>query len=739
MSFAALNYLLALPLCGLPVLVHLWHKRHATPIRWPLMELLIQAESSSRSARRLKDVLLMLLRILLLLLIVLAFSRPILHVRPAGLLGALTQSSAVIVLDASMSMQDKRDGKSQFKRAQELAAKVAENLKGGRIEFMLLDGKLNSVANTQSDTFGNVVQAIRDAEVTYDTADLTAALQRLDQQAQETGHPTDIYLVTDNQATSWNDRSSARNEALRKLTERVRVSLVLPGQHSPSDGESEKEDREPSNEGNASIVDLVGWPHEIADTDAPIQFRVEVANFGPARAVDVQLRIAETPVGTTRLDLSAWGQGRAIFEHQFDEPGLYVVEAEITDEGLDADNRRWLVVEAPETIPVLCFENRMPGSGVSSVSETAFLRSFLSPETGRETARNRLFQPRLANLDELQDLPDDFRGIIVIANVPQLDEEQTHALTSLVESGASAAFFLGPDVSVEDYNRDLFRDGWGLLPAKLLPATGENLAELDDWNRAWHVDTSKLEHAMFRYAGSDEQRAIILRSVRFSKAFEVDDSALDGGTTETIARFSNGRPFILEKRLDRGHVLLFTTGCDKRWGSLPLSNAIVFLDRCFRYLAATSLPRRNLQVGQSIVLDREATLEDALLLRPDNREVAIPAGNTDRGQPAFICEDTSEPGLYAIRAEKEQPDLFAVNVGAAESDLRPMTAAELQEAYPDFRCTFAAEGQDEQAELTAPRPVEIWHLLAFAALLITVIEIFVAKRLEPGPIGQLHP
>jgi len=741
MSFAAWGFLLALPLCGIPVLVHLWNREKPITVRWPLMQLLMETEAESRSARRLRDVLLMLLRILLVLLIVLAFSRPIVWISPGGLFGMFVPSSNVIVLDASMSMQSEQDGSSGFENAKQLAEDLARDLRGTRIELLLLTDRLESVADTRTDGFGGLRHAIREAQVTYRSADFTAALRTLGEQARQTGHPTDVYLVTDNQASGWRDQSAACNESLRKLGEHLRVSLVTPDDEVPietestDNGQSQKDrtnrKQPPAPTGNACVAELVSWPHEVADTEAPTQFRAEIANFGPAQTVDVQLRLSDSEIDSKQVELDPGGRKKVVFEHQFDKPGVYAVAAEISDERLQCDNRRWLAVDVPEPIPVICFDNGRTQDDRGAPSQTEFLCSFLSPKKPRQDGRAKpLFAPRTTELRELEELGESFRGVVVLANVEKLTEAQADKLIGMVESGTGVAIFLGPDVSVDAYNSQLFRDGWGLLPARLQSdAKGDELAKLTDWNDAWHVDTSFVEHPVFRYAGSDDQRSTMLRSVRFSKAFDVDDASLPLGSPSLVARFSNERPFVLEKSLDQGRVLLFTTSCDLRWGTLPLSNALVFVDRAFRYLAASQLPQRNRLAGQSIVYRRTATHDDATLTTPDRREVIVQPGHTDRGRPAYVHKAANEPGLYTLRVEDDPLQLFAVNVNVAESDLQRMTEQALRDTYPDFQFNWKGPGQ---AALTSPRPVETWILLACVALLAAVAEIFVAKRFEPS-------
>ena len=56
---------------------------------------------------------------------------------------------------------------------------------------------------------------------------------------------------------------------------------------------------------------------------------------------------------------------------------------------------------------------------------------------------------------------------VVLANVYRVTEEMASRLEQFVVSGGGVAFWLGDQVDPELYNRILYRDGKGLLPAKL--------------------------------------------------------------------------------------------------------------------------------------------------------------------------------------------------------------------------------------------------------------------------------
>ena len=77
MSFLSSFFLYALPLMGIPIIVHLLAKRRKKVIAWGAMQFLAKANPRARRSWRLKDLLLLLLRVLVLACFIMALARPL--------------------------------------------------------------------------------------------------------------------------------------------------------------------------------------------------------------------------------------------------------------------------------------------------------------------------------------------------------------------------------------------------------------------------------------------------------------------------------------------------------------------------------------------------------------------------------------------------------------------------------------------------------------------------------------
>jgi hypothetical protein len=77
MAFLAPWMLLGCLAAAIPVILHLIHRNRPAPIQWAAMDFLLQSIRETRSASRLRDLILLVCRMLVLVLAALAIARPL--------------------------------------------------------------------------------------------------------------------------------------------------------------------------------------------------------------------------------------------------------------------------------------------------------------------------------------------------------------------------------------------------------------------------------------------------------------------------------------------------------------------------------------------------------------------------------------------------------------------------------------------------------------------------------------
>ena len=151
----------------------------------------------------------------------------------------------------------------------------------------------------------------------------------------------------------------------------------------------------------------------------------------------------------------------------FDAPGDHVVEVQIDDDPLALDNQRWLAVPVRERLSVLLVDGDYKPEPFQS--ETDYLAQALSP-----ASRPRRGSPSPIKVEVVAESQLSRRDLapydaVVLCNVAQFTEAEVAALEAYLKQGGGVVVFGGDQVSAENYNRLLFADGKGLLPASVGP------------------------------------------------------------------------------------------------------------------------------------------------------------------------------------------------------------------------------------------------------------------------------
>jgi hypothetical protein len=211
MTFLQPLLLAALPLIGLPVLIHLINQRRFQTIRWAGMMFLIAANRMSRGYARLRQILILAFRTLAVAGLVFAVSRPL----ASGWLGQAAsgrRDTTIILLDRSPSMRQQGLGVpvSKLDAGRQQLARTLTTLGSGR--WVLIESTANAAAEIESP---DALLKLPSAEPADTPADLPAMLEAARNyiRANRCGQ-TDVWICSDIRQNDW-DPEGTRWQALR--------------------------------------------------------------------------------------------------------------------------------------------------------------------------------------------------------------------------------------------------------------------------------------------------------------------------------------------------------------------------------------------------------------------------------------------------------------------------------------------------------------------------------------------
>jgi hypothetical protein len=201
----------------------------------------------------------------------------------------------------------------------------------------------------------------------------------------------------------------------------------------------------------------------------------------------------------------------------------------------------------------------------------------------------------------------------------------------------------------------------------------------------------------------------------------------------------NHQPFVVERRLGAGRVVLFTSGVTSNWNLLRGSGAMYLFHRTFCQLIEGTLPARNYLAGQRITwpverrndvrfsVTRPSGMKEPLnvdALGPNVSGVTIRrpvlAGNytisTEQTDVASAGSALSGPESTSPVMNRLDEIPLAVNGSASESDLTAISVTELQRKLGTEDARVLSADEPIRVEGGTRRGQDLWKTLAWCVM-----------------------
>jgi hypothetical protein len=720
LGFGSQAMLGGLAAASIPIILHLLNRRKFRETRWAAMQFLLAAIRKNQRRIRLEQLILLAVRTMIILCVVLAMAKPFLE--SLGALPALAgqRTHRVLVLDGSLSMGTVAEGDSRFDKAKAIARKLVEGTRGGDvISVVLMGDPPRAVVGAPSPNRDAVLKEIGDVKLPHGSTDLTASFDKIAEVLKSSDvHAKEVIFLTDLQAASWRrGGAKAPDEGLKKALARLR-------EYEPS---SVVIDLGSANGENRAVVGLdVNAP--IVTVGASPLITATVAGFGQGGAREVRVRfiVDDERVNEQVVTVRPGERTPVAFGHTFTTPGDHLVEARIDDDALPLDNHRWLALPVRENIKVLLVDGDSKSEPFAS--ETSYLAQALEPGDG---------SPGTPSLIKAEVIPDAQLGqrdlaeydVVLLCNVPQFSPGEVAALDAYLKQGGGVVVFGGDQVVPSNYNRLLYDEGKGILPAEVGPNVGDASKKAESH---FNFDPRGFAHPIvepFRDATDPVQSG--LTGV---KTWQYHKLKLPKGSSAVVALgFDRGDPAVIEVRRHRGHVFQVATSADAGWTSWPLHNSFPpVMEQIVLQAAAGRRAERNVRVGQPLdqALPAGSAEATATVTTPGDRRLPtkiVADGDVSR----LHFEGTEVSGPYLVKAAPPVPldALFAANPDPAESDPAKLDRVALAEALPGWGFSYFSNWQNLTSDATAVgRRGELHRQLLYAVLVLLLVESVLAWK-----------
>jgi hypothetical protein len=718
LGFANAPLLYGLAAASVPILIHLLNRRKFREVPWAAMRFLLAAIRKNQRRIRIEQWLLLAVRTLIIVLIVTAMAKPFLE--SLGVVIAGRRVHRVLVLDASLSMGYTAAGVTRFDQAKTLAAELVKSSRpGDAVSVVLMGHPPRVVVGAPSANLKEVEKEIADLAITHGGTDLTATFEAVDRVLDASSiSQKDVVFLTDLQAASWRPPSGTADglkRALAKLTAREPHSTLID--LGATGGE------------NRAVTDLrLDMP--VVTVGSSVLIRGVVHNFGGNEVAGIRPRLTiDGRVGPAAppADLAPGEDLPVVFPQQFSAPGDYLVELILDDDALPLDNRRWLVVPVRESLNVLLVDGHFKPEPYQA--ETDYLAQALSPSESSPGQPNPIKVEVVSEsqLSRRELAPYD---AVVLCNVAQFSQPEVAALEGYLKQGGGVIIFGGDQVVADNYNRLLYRDGQGLLPAEV----GSSVGDAAKRQSAFHFNPKDYRHPLIsEYQGA---AGPVTAGLTQALTWQYHKLVLPKDSKANVAiSFDNGDPAVIEAPRHRGTVIVVATSADTGWTTWPIHKSYppVMQQMVLRAAAGRST-ERNIRVGQPY----DQSFPETAMAAPTT--VVTPKGQaiTTKLQPAqgvsqLHFEQTDLSGRYQVRIGLPLglESSFAANTDPAESDLSRLDEAVLAELLPGWK--FMYIHPSDWKELTrnvasVGRRGELHRPMLYAVLALLLVESILAWK-----------
>jgi hypothetical protein len=681
MGFVAPLVLVGLGALALPVLIHLIQRERKRVVEFPSLMFLRKIPYQSVRRRRIRDWTLLMMRLAALAMIVFAFARPFFK-RDA--LAAAAQNGAreaVILVDTSYSMEYG----DRWSKARSAANDAVRSLGPGDRASLVFFSSGAEVAVRSTADRGRLESAVAGGATGAGATRYAPALKLAASLLSESALPRrEIILISDFQRRGW-EQTPGRDDV--RLPERTTLT--------------------PVNVASGETTNLSVTPVSLQRTRFENHDRIVVTagvvnhSEDAVKGVSLALNVDGQAIQSQSTDVAAGGSSSVTFAPFTVASRNMRATVRLPDDALKRDNAFHFVVSPLE--PVHAFVINRPGAEREALYLVRALSIGESPRVELEMRTTATFSDA-----------DARQAAVVIVNDVQVADDLAERLAKFVSGGGGLLIAAGRQAT------------WPARRADVVPAL------IGDMVDRMTTTPSRLGGLEYSHPVFEPFRAP--RSGDFSTARFYAYRAPQQPAGPILARFEDGTPALMERKVGAGRVLLWNSSLDLEWNDIAVKPVFLpFVHTMTKYLADFSEAPASLTVGQVIPAPRRVPGRSTAPGRGATIAIA-PSGARVSVETEDGALELNEQGFYDVRTQGAAADsatTLAANVDLTESDLAALDPRELTAAV-------AGRAPGDSAGLGGPRPSDeaqaqaqrLWWYLLVAGGLLLAGETLLSNRLS---------
>jgi hypothetical protein len=691
MSFLAPLYALGLLAISLPIVFHLIRRQPHGEFKFSSLMFLTPTPPRLARRSRLDNLLLLLLRGLALALLAFAFARPFLRSESLVSPQNAEATRTVLIVDTSASM---RRGDLWQQAVATVERAVGQRKPLDEIAVYACDDTLRPIVTFEA--MLQVAPAERTNVVRSRLKEVkpTWAATRLGQGLQEA-----VEIVNNASESRGGQQLIARRIVLVSDMQTGSRLGTLADFAWPEDVQLEMAPVSLTKKTNAGL-------HHVADADSRVavpatETRVRVSNDADSKTDEFQISWLDgvgKPVASSVPAYVPAGESRVIRVANPPSPNL-PTRLQLVGDDFDFDNSLYLAAANTATANVIYL-------GDDRADDAQGLRYYLERALTEGLADRAVLSVPASD----KPLPIESAATtpLVVVTSP-LNAERTRELRKYAESGGSVVVVLKespPD---------------GALPELIgVPTLDVEEANVNNYAMLGQIDFA---HRLFTSMSGAHFNDFT--QIHFWKYRRLKPEQLGDGNS--IARFENGDPAVVEWRIGKGSVIVLTSGWQPSDSQFARSwKFVLFVSALFGDHPIGPLANTAFTVHEQVpIVEQTATAEPATVTTPSGQEIKL-------GAAARSFTITDEPGIYTLTRAGEQQK-FAVNLDPLESKTAALGNESLEQlgvrlVKPPQSAVGETSKNQRMADTQLESRQKYWQWLIACVLALLVIETWLAGR-----------
>ncbi|NWF90145.1 MAG: BatA domain-containing protein [Ignavibacteriaceae bacterium] len=691
MTFLNPAVLFGLIAASVPILIHLFNLRKLKKIEFSTLAFLKELQKNKIRKIKLKQWILLALRVLIILFLVFAFARPTLKGIAIGGTTSAAKTTAVLIIDDTFSMSVIDNNGSLLNQAKAAAKNLLKNFQEGDEVAVIQVSQSDKKNVNLSKSIVDIQKSIDAIEPSYQSSllhnSITKAVQVL---SQSKNFNKEIYILSDFQSGRLADEKTL-SDFSSILYENVRIYAVnYSGKDVYNIG-----------------VDNLKVNTQIFEKDKPVNFTITVTNYSNQNVdnVIVSLFVDNERSAQVSANINAGESKQLTIDALVKSSGFVNVFAEIEDDEILHDNRRYTSVFIPAKIPIIIFTD--------DAADSRFIELALTAIENQNT-----FGITEKNLSELSAYDLKRYEVVLI-----IGSQNLNAWNKLREySLNNGSLFLAPGSRTTLAAFQKMLDEIGLsTPTTLVGKAG-------DQTNSVLFETTDINHPVFQNIFTNKEKTKIESPDIFSY-FKISTQ----GKGRNIITLQDGSSFLAEYRIKDGKIFLMNSAPVLSWSNFPLKSIFVpLMNKSVLYLASKDKSEMNILAGDDFDIDlRGRSVSQLKVLRPDNTDEFIPLDES-AANTVVKYDKSNLIGNYKILSSSKVFDQISVNADPMESKTQYLEKQDVENYLSkiNFQGKLLFLDREENigdAVLKARFGSELWKHFLIIALLFAFVEMLVAR------------